>query len=308
VTSRVPGALATFMQNPAIYASQALSNGAFSDYNALQLELRRQYRNGFFGQINYTFSNTNTNSAGTAQNRFEAFMDNLRPELNTGRSVFNVTHVVNANAIYELPFGHDRKWFHSSGLADAFIGGWQVASIVAWQSGSPLIIYSGRATFNRAGRSNCTTDPIGCNTAFSSLSVDEIKGMLGIYKQPDGKIYWIDPKVVDATTGRAVGADNLANAASFTGQSFFNPGAGNVGNLPILAFDGPAQFRIDLALSKRIRLTDKYRFEFKGEAFNLTNTPSFSRGDMDINSTTFGRITQVNVGARVVQLSLRFDF
>ena len=46
------------MQNPAIYASQGLSNGGFSDYNSLQLELRRQYRSGFLGQINYTLSNT----------------------------------------------------------------------------------------------------------------------------------------------------------------------------------------------------------------------------------------------------------
>jgi hypothetical protein len=308
MTSRVPGALATFMQNPAIYASQGLSNGAFSDYDSLQLELRHQYRSGFLGQLNYTLSKTRTDSAGTAQNRFEAFMDNFRPELNTGRSVFNVTHVINANAIYELPFGRDKRWLHSNGVVDALAGGWQVASIVGWQSGSPLIIYSGRATFNRAGRSNCSTDPIGCNTAFSTLSVDEIKGMLGVFKQPDGKVYWIDPKVVDTTTGRAVGADNLANSAGFTGQVFFNPAAGDVGNLPILAFDGPSQFRVDLALSKRVRLTDRHRIEVKGEAFNLTNTPSFSRGDMDINSTTFGRITSVNVGSRVVQLSVRVDF
>ena len=65
---------------------------------------------------------------------------------------------------------------------------------------------------------------------------------------------------------------------------------------------------MDLALSKRFRLTDRYRFELKGEAINLTNTPSFFRGDMDINSTTFGRITSVNVGSRVIQLSARFDF
>src|SRR6185295_14982979 len=60
IQSRSPGALATFMQNPAIYASQAIVNGAFSDYNALQIEVRRQFRNGFFGQLNYTFSDTKT--------------------------------------------------------------------------------------------------------------------------------------------------------------------------------------------------------------------------------------------------------
>ncbi len=307
MTSRVAGSLATFMQNPGIYASQALANGGFSDYNSLQLELRRQFRNGFFGQMNYTFANTESDSSGTAQNRFEAFMDNLRPELNTGRSVFHVTHAVAANAIYELPFGKSKKWLNSNGVVDALVGGWQLGSIVSWSSGSPISITSTRGTLNRAGRSNCN-DPISCNTAFSNLSEAEIKGLLGIYKQDDGKIYWIDPKVVDPVSGRAVGADNLANAAGFNGQVFFNPAAGQVGNLSILAFDGPSQFRVDLALSKRIRLTDRHRFEVKGEAFNLTNTPSFFRGDMDINSDQFGRLTGVNVGARVVQLSLRYEF
>ena len=307
IQSRVPGALATFMQNPGIYASQGISNGGFSDFNSLQLELRRQFRNGFFGQVAYTYSETRTDSAGTAQNRFEAFMDNVRPQLNTGRSVFHVTHVVAANSIYELPFGSGKRWLNGGRLADAFVGGWQVASIVSWQSGSPISITSQRATFNRLGRSNCA-DPIGCNTAFSTLSEREIRDLLGIYKQPDGKIYWINPSVIDPATGRAVGADNLANTPTFSGQVFLNPAAGEVGNLPILAFDGPPQFRIDLALSKRIRLTDRYRVELKGEAFNLTNTPSFFRGDMDVNSTTFGRLTAVNVGSRVIQLSARVEF
>ncbi len=305
LTSRAPGALATFMQNPAIYASQAITNGGFSDYNALQMELRRQFRNGLFGQINYTFSDTKTDSAGTGQDRLEVFMDRARPQLNIGRSGFQVTHVINANAIYELPFGSGKKWFNGNPIADAIIGGWQVASIFAWQSGSPISFYSGRATFNRAGRSACTTNPISCNTAVSTLSANEIKSLLGVYKVED-KIYWIDPKII-GTDGRAVGPDNQANSG-FAGQVFFNPKAGEVGNLPILAFDGPSQFRIDMALSKMISLPGRYRVELKGEAFNLTNTPSFFRGDIDINSVTFGRLTSVNVGARVVQLSMRLEF
>ena len=83
-------------------------------------------------------------------------MDNFRPELNTGRSVFHVTHVISANAIYELPFGRDSKWLNRTGSSNAIVGGWQVGPIFAWQSGSPISIYSGRGTFNRAGRSNAT--------------------------------------------------------------------------------------------------------------------------------------------------------
>jgi hypothetical protein len=303
-----PGATsrAAFLQNNGIYASQAVSNGGFSDYNSLQVELRRRMKNGFFGQLNYTFSDTNTDSAGTAQNRFEAFMDNNRPGLNTGRSIFHVTHVINTNAIYELPFGAGRKFLNQPGLLNQIVGGWQMSGIFSWQSGSPLSITSTRGTFNRAGRSSCA-DAIACNTAVTTLSDDQIKDLLGIHKVGD-KIYWIDPKVINTATGRAVGADNLGNTAGFDGQVFFNPAAGEVGNLPVMTFDGPSQIRIDLALSKRFRFLNRYALEFKGEAVNLTNTPSFFVGDMNINSDTFGRITGVNIGSRVIQLSARFDF
>ena len=307
VLSRVTGALSTFMQNSGIYAAQAISNGGFSNYNSMQVELRRQFRHGFFGQVNYTLADTKTDSAGTAQNRFEAFMDNARPQLNIGRSIFQVTHVMNANAIYELPFGRDRRWLNGGGLSNVLAGGWQLGSIVTWQSGSPISIISGRPTFNRAGRSGCG-DAIGCNTAVSNLSVADITKLLGIYKQADGRIFWIDPKVVDPATGRAVGADSASNTAGFAGQVFFNPQAGGVGNLPVLAFDGPPVFRLDLALAKRTRIGNRYNLELKGEAFNLTNKTNFFSGDMNINSTTFGRLTSTTIGSRVVQLSARFDF
>lgn len=300
-------ARAVFLQNPGIYAAQAISNGGFSDYHSMQVELRRQFRNGLFAQVNYTLADSTTDSPGTAQNRFEAFLDNARPQLNTGRSIFHVTHVMNANAIVELPFGRDRRWLNGGGLTDILVGGWQLGTIVNWQSGSPFTLFSGRATFNRAGRSGCA-DAVGCNTASSTLSVADIKNLLGVFKQADGRIYFIDPKVVDPATGRAVGADNAGNTAGFPGQVFFNAGAGEVGNLPVLVFDGPAIFRVDLALSKKTRITGRYNVELKGEAFNLTNTPSFFTGDMNINSTTFGRLTGVVVGARVIQLSARLNF
>jgi hypothetical protein len=40
----------------------------------------------------------------------------------------------------------------------------------------------------------------------------------------------------------------------------------------------------------------------------VTNSVSFFVADRNINSTTFGRLTGVSVGARVVQLSARFNF
>lgn len=294
-------ARALFLQNPAIYAVDSIINGGYNNYNSMQLELRRQFRGGFFGQVNYTLADTKTNSTGTGQNRFEAFMDNNRPELNEGRSVFHISHVLNANAIYELPFGSGRRWLSGDGLSNVLVGGWQISGILALQSGEPFSIISGRGTFNRVFRS-------GFNTALSDLSASEIQKMIGVFKQPDGRIFWIDPKVINPTTGRGVGADNLDNSAGFAGQVFFNPGVGEVGNLPIMAFDGPRSFRLDLALSKRTRIAGRYNFELKGEAFNVTNSVSFNMGNTNINESDFGQITGVVVGSRVVQLSARFDF
>ena len=296
-----------FLQNPGVYSSNAIVNGGFSDYNALQLELRRQFRNGFFAQVNYTFADTKSDSDGTGQNRFEARLDNNRPGLTVGRSNFHITHVLNANAIYELPFGSGKRWLNGGGLSNVLAGGWQLSTIVALQSGEPFSIFSGRGTFNRVGRSDCATIS-RCNTAVTNLSVSEIQDMIGVYKQPDGTIYWIDPSVINSTTGRAVGADNLNNEAGFTGQVFFNPGPGEVGNLPVMAFDGPKTFRMDLALSKRTRIADRYSFEIRADAINLTNSVSFAHSDRNINSTTFGQLTGVAIGSRIIQLTARFNF
>ncbi len=133
---------------------------------------------------------------------------------------------------------------------------------------------------------------------------------MGIYKV-ENRIYWIDPKVIDAATGRAVGADNLTNSAGFAGQVFFNPEAGGVGNLPSLGFDGPSQFRIDMALSKRFRFLRPLRDRVQRRGVQPDQHAELQPSEQprqDINSTTFGRLNTVNVASRVIQISARFDF
>jgi len=290
-----------FMDNAGIYAATAVINGGYSDYHAFQFDLRRNYRSGIAGQLNYTWATTETDSAGTAQSRLEPFLDNARPELNVSRSEFHVTHVINGSLILDLPFGVGRRWMNSGGVSNVIFGGWQTSAIVHWQKGAPLSLTSGRGTFNRTGRS-------GANTALTSLSQEQLNALFKVTKAPNGNIYWLDPAVIDTATGRAVGPDNLNNTAGFAGQVFFNPMAGEVGNLRILQFDRPAVTSFDAAIAKTFNITNRVRFEVKGELLNAFNMVFFNAGDYDINSTTFGRITGVAVGARVVQLSGRIEF
>jgi hypothetical protein len=300
VTSRVSGALSTFFQNGGIYQAIGVTNQGWQNYNALQLELRRELRGGIMGAMNYTWAHTRANGGGNAQSRLEAYLDNNRPQLEEGRSVFNISHLINANIIAELPFGSGKPWLNKGGITNALVGDWQISAIVHWQTGSPLSILAPRGTFNRVGRS-------ASQTAVTSLSADQVKALFKITKLPDGRIFWIDPSVVDPVSGRAVGADNLANTAGFTGQQFFNPTAGNVGGLEQLMFDAPGTATIDAALAKRFQV-GRYQIEFRGEAINLLNSVFFYTGDMNINSTTFGRLTSTTVGPRIVQLQARFTF
>src|SRR5262249_29153305 len=93
--TQTAAARAAFLSNTGIYASEYVSNTSFQDYDALQLELRRQFRQGTFGQINYTFSETRSDSIGAdSQNRIEPFLDNKRPGLDSGHSIYHNAHVI----------------------------------------------------------------------------------------------------------------------------------------------------------------------------------------------------------------------
>jgi hypothetical protein len=286
--------------NPGIYSAQLTTNGGKTDYHGLQLEVRRRFSSGLYLQANYTFSKTLTNSTGTAQNRFEPFLDNNRPELDNRRADFDVTHILNANFIYELPFGAGKRYLSGGGVLDRVVGGWQIGSIIHAQSGAPISITSNRQTFNVTG--------LGTNRANSTLTREQIKNLFGIRKLADGRVFYIDPAVTDPATGRAVGPDNVGNTAGFSGQVFFNPNAGEIGQLQLLQFDGPSQTSWDFSVIKRTRISETKNIEFRADLFNFLNHPLFFVGDYDINSATFGRITQLNFGARVTQLALKFNF
>ena len=106
----------------------------------------------------------------------------------------------------------------------------------------------------------------------------DISKLFGVFKTPNGNIYWINPTVI-GTDGRAVGADNLGNTAGFSGQIFFNPVANQVGSLPILAFNAPSVWQVDALLAKRFSFAKRYTTDFRIEAFNVFNSVSFYSGD-----------------------------
>lgn len=298
-----------FAPNILALPTNVLGNVSNSTYHAGIVEVRRRFSRGLSLQANYTFSKGLSDFSGEGQTNFQTFLDNANPRLDKSRVTYDITHAFKANFVYELPFGRGQMWAPGNAVLNKVVSGWNVSSIFTWQSGNPFSIISGRGTLNRQAR--CGVDYNMC-TAESNLTVDEIRNLLGIRKQP-GRVYYINPSVINPSgslAGTAVGEEQLVcNYSSFSGQAFCNQTPGKArGNTPLLGFNGPTLFAWDFGLIKRTPITEGVNFEYRAEFFNILNHPVFFVGDQNINSTTFGQSTSVAVGSRVIQMTVRVIF
>lgn len=298
-----------FAPNPLIRGGDILKNGSNSNWNAGIVEIRRRFNRGLYFQANYVYSKALTDYSGDTngdQTRFLPLLDNAHPEFERSRANFDITHAFKANFTYELPFGEGHRLSPSNKLASRLIGGWNVGSIFTWQTGSPYSIFSDLGIINRSGRSSR-------ETAVTTLSLAQLKSDTGIFVQPGGTVFSIDPKLVNPD-GTGAGPDALTCTPSVPG-GFCNPQPGQQGNIPINFFSGPAFFDMDLAASKSFKVTESKRFEFRTEAFNVLNHPVFFVGDQYINGFTntgalvnFGQSTSTASTPRILQMALKFVF
>ena len=288
-----------FFRNQNALGANFISNGGNSTYNGLQFDVRRRMGRNLQFQANYTFSKVLSDTAGDDQTRFEPFLDLGNNTLERARAPFDLTHGVKTNSSYALPFGKNQRWKTDNKVLDHIFGGWMATGLLSWQSGFPFSVLSQRGTLNRVARST------GRNTASTLLTKDQLdSGIFGLRRQGDG-VFFVAPTSRN-TDGRAVATDGAAFFGG--GQAFYHPGPGDVGGLQRRMFSGPWSFSLDMGLVKRFAITERQTLEFRGEAFNIPNTPSFNFGDQDINSTNFGRITGVNVGSRYMQFGLYYRF
>jgi hypothetical protein len=92
-------------------------------------------------------------------------------------------------------------------------------------------------------------------------------------------------------------------------NAFARPPLGRWGNCGVGVARAPGYRNVDAALAKRFNAGGERFFEFRAEAFNLTNTPSFGPPGNNIAApNTFGKVTSTVSSARVVELVLKFFF
>jgi hypothetical protein len=117
-----------------------LESADFSTYHSLQVKLEKRTSHNLAFLLAETYSksidagaqagSTSNSSTGVGQNSY-----NWRAEI--GLSDYNVKNRTVLSAIGQSPFGKNQKWLNS-GFGSKLAGGWQLSSIVTFETGRPF--------------------------------------------------------------------------------------------------------------------------------------------------------------------------
>jgi hypothetical protein len=276
----------------------AWSSVGSSNYNALQVTLRKQMGAGVQFDLNYTYSksidftsnatrlgySSSTNVGAPGSRLANAFS----PESRRGVSDFDTPHQINLNWIAELPFGKGKHFANSSGGAtEALIGGWELSGIARWTSGFPFTVDNGNfwpTNWDEQGIAQLINKPqLGHHR-------DPLSGAVSAFVNP---------------------------AAAFA--DFMHPYPGQAGSRNVIRGDGFAG--LDMALNKRWRMPwEGQSVQFRWEVFNVPNLHRFNAlsglgtqacaciASLQQIPTQFGNYTGLLTQPRVMQFALRYEF
>jgi hypothetical protein len=110
-------------------------------------------------------------------------------------------------------------------------------------------------------------------------------------------------------TGQPIYGSGTHTAAQwFSRSAFATPAAFTFGDVGRNSVYGPGTQTLDLALARDFAITERAKFQFRGEFFNALNHTNLGTPDRFVNTPQFGTITQSTTPGREVQLSARLSF
>lgn len=286
-----------FVANPNAAFANILTNDSSSNYNAMQIEVRKRFSNGLQFQLDYTWSKAfvRGDAQGNNQSDLVNYATLRNPSQDYSRSSQDQTQRIVGNGVYDLPFGRSRKFLNgTNGAVDRIIGGWTVGVIGVWTSGTPFYITSGRTTYNQLTNNN--------GAQLVGITFEEFQRNVGLYRDPRG-IFFINPELLNITVcavGQAGCIAGQATSSTLKPGLMAAPAPGTFGNFPVNALSGPSFLNFDFSVTKRIPITETVRFEIKATAINVMNHANFTFGSQTFDSNNFGRVTaNTNQGRRM---------
>ena len=229
----------TTKANPKVANTTSWVSQGISNYNGLEVDVRRQLSHGLQLRGVYTFaSNLDDGSAwntSVSANTPAFVMYPGNPGLDYGPAATNIRHAGAINGTWELPFSHLAL---ANPVAKQFAGGWSLSGITTLQSGFPL---SPQLGYNPTGNGD-TRNPVRPNRA---------PGFSGpLYAKTVQQ--WFDP------------------------AAFAAPYPGTFGNVGRDTLTGPGLAELDFAVSKSTTIHERLHAQFRAEFFNVLNHANFT--------------------------------
>jgi hypothetical protein len=265
-------------------------SGGSSKYNALQVSLDGRSWHGLTYLISYTWSkSTDVGCTGWygvegcgIQNPYDVRADK-------GNSAIDIPQIFSGAWVYELPFGSNKKWSSGNKAVDYIIGGWNLNGIVSLTSGQPFDIGLG-------GDPAQTLNFGCCNGYYERL--DTVKGEPQ-YAPNKGPGAWLNVQSV---------TDPKTKVTTCTGAFTCSFGKFQFGDLKRNSLRSDWFKNVDLSLFKQFPINERFRAEFRFEAFNLSNTPTWNIPDRQVTDTHFNQVLSTLSVARQLQLGVKLYF
>ncbi len=265
--------------------------------NGLQVRFEKRSSNGWSMLNSYTYQHTigqateseTPSSDGEPQNTY-----NLSAE--RGNVTPDFRHQFTSAWSYELPFGPGRRYLQDSGPLGLIVGGWQLNGIISLYSGQAFTPYLSFDPTN-TGSGGPRPDLVGNPYNFSSAGLGFDGGNNG---GPTAGCASSTHQNVNCWYNPAA----FAFAPLAPGQAF----ATMFGNATRGSLRSPAFYNTDLSIFKDFKIKERSQLEFRGEIFNLFNTPQFALPNNLVDTPTAGQITSTLHESRQIQVSVNFSF
>ncbi len=250
--------------NSVLFSADGISN-----YNALQLQVRKRLSFGLQFTATYTWSHALDEQSGLGL--FFTGNNPSTPKSSYASADFDQTHVFLVNYSYQIPNVTTNK---SMGY---LVNGWIIGGQTVAQSGQPYSIYdfSGSVASQYLGTSDYIGNPIVPLKPGVTVAQAQLQGTTGVNAgRPvlDANAFspvFLAPGQAGVPPCDSSGCDVFESLYGYTGRNIFR---------------GPFQVRFDMTIGKTFQIMERYRLRFNFDAFNIFNHPDF---DAPNNNVTF---------------------
>jgi hypothetical protein len=272
--------------------------GGSSSYNSFQLKAEERFSHDKWLMVSYTYSKflstgsdlQVTTVGGVGQGIISPYQRQRNKSLDSEDS----PNTLSIAAAYQLPFGKGKHFLgQSSRVVDGALGGWMVTTIFRAQSGLPLWFRNSACNFPGQFA-------LGCIPALKP-GADPFLQPKGSFDPDKGSL--LNPASFE-TTGLVPGPN---------GSSVYYAGVGpRLSNIRGFGFDNQ-----DVSLVKTIPIKERFKFQLRGDFFNIWNWHKFTQGttwgqggsfSTDLGSAAFGDWTGAITAPRNILLGVKLIF